>query len=85
MDARGISFHTPELTLDNSQVIWISGRKQYIAVPQLDLQFNYRVNPTDLKDKLKIEVDGKKRIITDYTCHPIIKYLFALIGLEDGG
>jgi uncharacterized protein YfaS (alpha-2-macroglobulin family) len=59
-----LSFHTPDLTLDNSQIIWMpmdeNGKK---AVPQIDLFFNYRVNPNDLKEKLNIEVEGKK---TDY-------------------
>ena len=39
-----ISFHTPDLTLDNSQVIWI-GESSTTAVPQVILFFNYRVNP----------------------------------------
>ena len=60
-----INFHTPQLTLDNSQVMWVplddGGKK---AVPQVDLFFNYRVNPADIKDKLKIELEGKK---ADYT------------------
>ncbi|MBK7680734.1 MAG: hypothetical protein IPJ29_15300 [Chitinophagaceae bacterium] len=54
-----ISFHTPDLTLDNSQVIWI-GESSTTAIPQLDLFFNYRVNPEDLKSKLKVEIEGKK-------------------------
>lgn len=63
-----ISFHTPDLSLDNSQVTWIladsANRK---AVPQLDLYFNYKVNPADLKDRLGIKIDGDKaayRLIT---------------------
>ncbi|MFI5129045.1 MAG: alpha-2-macroglobulin [Chitinophagales bacterium] len=63
--AEGISFHTPELTLDNSQVIWTQpGESPSSALPQLDLQFNYRVNPADLKEKLNIEIEGQK---ADYT------------------
>jgi len=53
------SFHNPELTLDNSQVIWI-GESGTSAIPQVDLFFNYRVNPEDLKSKLTVEVEGKK-------------------------
>src|SRR6185369_4041013 len=59
--ADNITFHTPDLTLDNSQIIWMpseeGGNK---ALPQVDLFFNYRINPNDLKDKLKIEVEGTK-------------------------
>ena len=54
-----ISFNTPDLTLDNSQVIWM-GESSTSAVPQLDLVFNYRVDPATVKDKLNILVDGNK-------------------------
>lgn len=60
----GIRFHTPALALDKAQVIWMQQDEDgRTAVPQLDLYFNYRVSPDDLKDKLTIEVAGKK---TDY-------------------
>jgi hypothetical protein len=63
--ADGISFHTPDLTLDNARAIWLlQGESSTSALPQIDLAFNYRINPNDLKEKLKIEVDGQK---TDYT------------------
>ncbi|HYM95180.1 MAG TPA: MG2 domain-containing protein, partial [Chitinophagaceae bacterium] len=66
-----ISFHTPDLTLDNSQVIWmLQDEASKIAVPQLDLYFNYRVNPEDLKDKLKVEIDGNKMDYTIITASP---------------
>lgn len=69
--AEGISFHTPELTLDNSQVIWmLQGESNSAAIPQLDLQFNYRINPTDLKEKLKIEVDGQTANYNMITASP---------------
>jgi uncharacterized protein YfaS (alpha-2-macroglobulin family) len=57
--ADDISFHTPDLKLDNSQVIWI-GESSTSAAPQIDLYFNYPVKPADVKDKLLIESDGKK-------------------------
>ena len=63
-NADKISFHTPQLTLDNSQVIWVPLDGAGKAVPQVDLFFNYRVNPNELKDKLKIEIEGNK---TDYS------------------
>lgn len=60
-----IKFHTPKLTLDNSLVTWmLLDEGSRVAVPQLDLFFNYRINPADLKDKLVIEVEGNK---VDYT------------------
>jgi uncharacterized protein YfaS (alpha-2-macroglobulin family) len=59
-----ISFHTPDLTLDNSQVVWTLVDNSTTALPQVDMQFNYRINPDELKEKLKVEVEGRK---TDYT------------------
>ena len=54
-----INFHTPPLTLDNVQLTWILQDEQNrLSVPQLDLYFNYRVDPGELKEKLKIQVDG---------------------------
>lgn len=58
-----LSFHTPPLTLENTQVTWV-GESGGSALPQVELFFNYRVNPADLKEKLNIEVAGKK---VDYT------------------
>jgi uncharacterized protein YfaS (alpha-2-macroglobulin family) len=59
-DGENISFRTPDLALENVQVTWMLLDEQTrIPVPQLDLYFNYRVNPSTLKEKLRIEVDGK--------------------------
>jgi uncharacterized protein YfaS (alpha-2-macroglobulin family) len=67
-NADNISFHTPDLTLDNSQVIWmLQDEQSKIPVPQLDFYFNYRVDPAKLKDKLNIELDGKKTGFTVLT------------------
>ncbi|MBS1655195.1 MAG: hypothetical protein JSU05_10140, partial [Bacteroidetes bacterium] len=70
-NADKISFHTPDLTMDQSQVYWVlqdeSGR---VTVPQVDLYFNYKVNPADLKEKLNIEIEGKKMDYTLLTASP---------------
>jgi len=59
-NADGLNFHTPALTLDYAQVTWVLQDEQSrVPVPQVDLYFNYRIDPNELKDKLKIEVDGK--------------------------
>ena len=53
-------FHTPELRLDNTNVTWVlPDENSSAAIPQVDLQFNYPVNPNSLKDKLKIEIAGQ--------------------------
>ncbi len=78
-----INFHTPDLLLDNSQVIWMpldeNGKK---VVPQIDLFFNYRVNPNDLKEKLTIEVDGNKTNYSLITLSPENKISIRLSELK---
>ncbi|MBC7947609.1 MAG: alpha-2-macroglobulin family protein [Chitinophagaceae bacterium] len=77
-----VSFHTPPLTLDNSQVIWMSeGESSTTALPQLDLYFNYRINPADLKEKLEIEIGGKKADFNLVTLSPDNKISLRIINL----
>jgi uncharacterized protein YfaS (alpha-2-macroglobulin family) len=67
-NAENINFHTPDLTLENVQVTWmLQDEQSRIPIPQVDLYFNYRINPSDLKEKLKIEVEGKKMEYTMQT------------------
>ncbi|TAL49862.1 MAG: alpha-2-macroglobulin family protein, partial [Chitinophagaceae bacterium] len=76
-----ISFNTPALTLDDAQVIWMqqddAGKN---IVPQLDLVFNYRINPNDLKERLSIEIDGKKTEYNLQTISPDNKISLRLAG-----
>jgi alpha-2-macroglobulin len=56
----GLVFHTPDLKLDNTNVTWVlQDENSSTALPQLDLYFNYAVDPNILKEKLKIEVGGQ--------------------------
>ena len=58
--AEDLIFHTPDLKLDNSSVSWVlPEQNSNVAVPQMQLQFNYPVNPNSLKDKLSIKIDGR--------------------------
>src|SRR6476620_2403430 len=60
-DANKVSFHTAPLQLNDAQVTWVlQDESSRVAVPQLMLAFNYPVKPEDVKDKLKIEVEGTK-------------------------
>ena len=61
-----ISFHTPGLSLDNAQVNWV-GESGTTATAQLELVFNYAVNPDDIRNHLKLEVDGKPTEISVIT------------------
>ncbi|MGB3006825.1 MAG: MG2 domain-containing protein [Chitinophagaceae bacterium] len=76
-----LSFHTPALTLDGSQVVWI-GESSTTANPQVDLQFNYPVSPDDLKGKLKVEVNGKKVDFNLITISPDKKISVRLNGIK---
>ena len=81
-EAEKIDFHTPGLTLDNSQITWI-GESSTSATPQLNLLFNYRVSPVDLKEKLAIEVDGKKADYTIITASPENEVVIRINGLKN--
>ncbi len=76
-----IKFHTPDLSLVASQVIW-QGESATSAIPQVDMQFNYAVDPNALKDKLTIEVDGKKQDFTLVTVSPDTKISVRLASLK---
>ena len=52
-----LNFHTPDLRLDNASATWVlQDENSSSAIPQVELQFNYPVNPSRLKDKLNILV-----------------------------
>ena len=58
--AEDLIFHTPELKLDNTNTTWVlQDENSSTAIPQIDLQFNYPVNPNSLKDKLTIQIGGQ--------------------------
>jgi len=64
-----IEFYTAPLQLTDAQVTWVGIQEgSKTAVPQINLVFNYPLKPDDVKDKLDIEVEGKK---VDYTLQTI--------------
>src|SRR5450432_3550242 len=59
-NAKKISFHTAELKLENTNSSWVvQDENTKTFVPQLDLIFNYEVDPTLLKEKMKLTLDDK--------------------------
>jgi uncharacterized protein YfaS (alpha-2-macroglobulin family) len=55
-----ISFFTPYLQLDNTNVTWmLPDAHSTTAYPQVDLYFNYAISPATIKDKMNLEVGGK--------------------------
>jgi alpha-2-macroglobulin len=83
VDSRTIEFHTPALTLENAQVIWtMPDETTRNIVPQVDLVFNYKVDPAKLQEKLTIEFDGKKAAFTPQTMSPGNKLSFRLASFK---
>lgn len=58
-DADKISFHTPDLALENTHVFWMLNAESNSPTPQVDLYFNYKVDPKLLQEKLHVHIDGK--------------------------
>lgn len=81
-EGKGVQFHTPGLELEQSRITWI-GESGTTAVPQLDLAFNYLVNPADLQEKLQIEVDGKKAAHSIITASPDNRISVRITGLKN--
>ncbi|HVT84955.1 MAG TPA: MG2 domain-containing protein [Chitinophagaceae bacterium] len=78
-----ISFHTPNLSLDNSQVTWmLVDSAEHKAVPQIDLFFNYPINPADLKDKLGIKINGEQAAFTLLTISADKKISVQISGMK---
>lgn len=58
--ADNIVFSTADLKLENTNTTWVlPDENTKVAVPQVDLYFNYAVNAAALKDKLVVAIDGK--------------------------
>src|SRR5450631_1728487 len=59
-NAKDIQFHTAELKLENTNSSWVlQDENSKIYTTQLDLFFNYPVDPTLLKEKLTLTLDDK--------------------------
>lgn len=81
--AGDISFRTPDLKLENSNVTWMLPDEQSrTAVPQIDLYFNYPVDPAALKEKLDIEVEGKEANYAAVTASNSSKISYRITGLN---
>jgi len=64
-----VDFYTAPLLLDDAQVTWVlADESRHLAVPQINLRFNYPIKVEDLKEKFKINVEGKK---TDFSIQNI--------------
>ncbi|MBC7851675.1 MAG: hypothetical protein H7Y31_18165, partial [Chitinophagaceae bacterium] len=78
-----ISFSTPDLKLENSNVTWIPGdERSATAYPQVDLYFNYPIDPAILKEKMKLEANGQPIAYTLQTISEANRVSFILPGFK---
>ncbi len=78
-----LQFRTPDLKLENSNLSWVllDERSKAIA-PQADLYFNYPVDPNSLKEKLQIDIEGKKTGFSLLTLTPDNKISLRLLNVK---
>lgn len=77
-----LEFYTPDLKLENSNIIWVLDDATNKAVPQVDLYFNYIVTPAALKDKLNVKVDGEQKEYTIQTINNDKKVSLRILNLK---
>ena len=78
-----VAFHTADLQLNNSSVMWVgNGTDARSAQPQIDVYFNYPVEMNMLKDHLKIQVDDKDQNFSIATLNSDNKVSIKLIGFK---
>lgn len=83
LEKSAIAFNTPYLELDNSNVSWaLQDERSSTAIPQVDLYFNYMVNPAALKDKMKLEIEGKPASYTVVNISPDSRISLRIQGLK---
>jgi alpha-2-macroglobulin len=59
-NAKDILFHTAELKLENTNGSWvIQDENNKSFVPQIDLEFNYPLDPSAVKEKMTLTLDDK--------------------------
>lgn len=64
-----VNFYTAPLQLDDAQVTWaLADQGSHLAVPQINLRFNYPIKVDDLKEKFKVDIEGTK---TDFSIQNI--------------
>lgn len=82
-NGKDITFHTPDLQLLGVNPLWVlADDNGKVAIPQIDLNFNYPVDPNKLKEKLKVEVDGKLASFVMQTLSASNKISVRLVGVK---
>jgi len=78
-----LNFFTAPLQLSDAQVTWVLQQEGSKAIaPQLSLSFNYPVKPEELRDKLRIEVEGRTAAVQLLTASPASTVILRLNGFR---
>jgi uncharacterized protein YfaS (alpha-2-macroglobulin family) len=78
-----VTFSTPYLQLENSNVAWtLPDNNSTTAVPQVDLYFNYQVKPAVIKEKLKVAIGGNNVDYNIQTLSDDSRIQLRLLGLK---
>ncbi|HLP21256.1 MAG TPA: MG2 domain-containing protein, partial [Chitinophagales bacterium] len=78
-----MSFHTPYLQVLYANAMWnVNDGNAGNAFPQIDIFFNYKVDPTKLKDLLSVELEGSKANISIQTATVDSKISVTLLGVK---
>ncbi|MBI4645994.1 MAG: alpha-2-macroglobulin family protein, partial [Bacteroidia bacterium] len=76
-------FHTPYLSLINAVGYWAAPDNEPAnASVNISFNFNYQVRPSDLADKLSVEIDGNKKNFTLITKEPDESLAIFLPGIK---
>ncbi|HLP49249.1 MAG TPA: MG2 domain-containing protein, partial [Chitinophagales bacterium] len=78
-----MSFHTPYLQVLYANAMWnVNDGNAGNAFPQIDIFFNYKVDPAKLKDLLEVELEGSKANISIQTSTVDSKISVTLLGVK---
>ncbi|WP_276481847.1 alpha-2-macroglobulin family protein [Paraflavitalea pollutisoli] len=77
-----VNFSTPYLQLDATNVTWMLADGSTTAIPQIDLYFNYPVNPATIKEKLKLNIGGKPATYEVITLSNDSKLSLRILGIK---
>ena len=78
-----VHFSTPSLKLENSNVSWvITDESTNSALPQLDVYFNYPVDPVKFKEKFSVRINNEPVSYQVNTLSPDTKLSLRLNGIK---
>lgn len=82
----GMTFHTPFLGMSSTHAFWtVNGDDFEHPMVQLDIQFNYTVDPHEVAKKLKVDADGMVQSFNLITTEPsnIVSLVLLKVKKED--